>query len=311
MTDEVNNPDILVRSYLLGGLTEAQREEIERRVFTDPEYSEKVELIEEELIDEFVDGRLPEKEREAFAVHLLANPHLRLDVGIVGKLKQHGAVASSPVTTSAATGVAVEPEPGPGRFVLWLRRFRMPLAATCAALLLITAGILLWRNLEARRFEQQIIYDRSRSEIIDREVARLNAPGDEVAAGAALEAMASPSTRAELSPGVSRGGAQDRAAYPTLSPRPGAAYARLRLKLEPSMAGFQSYRARFKSVDGGVSFEADLRPSLEEEGLGLWVTLPLGVLPNGDYQVELDGRRDGGPPQELPNHYYTFRITGR
>jgi hypothetical protein len=80
--------------------------------------------------------------------------------------------------------------------------------------------------------------------------------------------------------------------------------------LEPAAAEFPSYHARFKSVDDGVSFEADLRPTLEEGKPGLWVTLPLGVLPKGDYQVELSGRR-AGPPVELPDHYYQFRIAGR
>lgn len=306
MTDEVNNSDLLVRLYLLGGLTPLQREQIERRVFTDPEYRERVELIEEELVDEFADGGLPEEEQGAFAVHLLDNPNLRLDVGIVEELKRHAA-APAP----AAAGAAVE---APGLFAGWLaamRRFRTPLAVTCAALIVISAVVLLWRDLEVRRFRQQLLYERSRSEKIEKEVARLNTPGDAAAAGAALEALASPSTYAELPPGVSRD-TRDRSAYPSLAPPPGAAYARLRLKLEPAAAGFQSYRARFKSVDEGVQFEADLRPTLEEGRPSLLVTLPLGVLPDGDYQVELSGRRDAaGPLEELPDHYYSFRIVGR
>lgn len=311
MTHEIDNSDLLVRRYLLGGLTPPQREQIERRVFTDPEYRERVELIEEELVDEFVDERLSEEERGAFAAHLRANPNLRLDVGIVKELKRHAA-ARSHAPAGAAAEAPAEPEPEPRLFAGWLaalRPFQTHLAVTSVVLLAILAGVLLWRGLEARRLEQELLYARSRSEKVEREVARLNAAGDEAAARAALAAMASPSTHAELQPGVSRN-ARDGAAYPSLSPPSGAAYARLRLKLEPA-ADFQSYHARFKSVDDGLSFEADLRPTLEEGRPGLWVTLPLGVLPNGDYQVELSGRLAAGPPVELPNHYYYFRIAGR
>lgn len=306
MTDEVNNTDLLIRRYLLGGLSPLQREQIEQRVFTDPEFREQVELIEEELVDNFVDRALPDEEQAAFSAYLLANPHLRLDVGIVEELKLHAA-RPSPAVAEAPS------ESGPGLFASWLaalRRFRTPLAVTCAALILVSAAVLIRRDLETRRLEQQLLTKRSRSEKIGREVARLNAPGDETAASAAREAMASPTTHAELTPGVSRD-AGDKSAYPSLAPATGAAYARLRLKLEPAATGFPSYIARFKSVDDGARFEADLPPTTEDGRLGLWVTLPIGVLPDGDYQVELSGRDAAGRLTELPDHYYSFRIVGR
>ncbi|MET0645724.1 MAG: hypothetical protein ABW208_03830 [Pyrinomonadaceae bacterium] len=304
MTDDVNNSDLLLRRYLLGGLAPGEREQIEQRVFIDPLYREKVQLIEEELVDEFVDGNLTGEERAAFAAHLRVNPSLRLDVGIVEELKRHTA------PRPAAAGVA---EFAPSRWAVWLaalRRFRTPLAVTCLALLVGGAALLFWRNLETRRLEQQLLYERARRDGIEREVARLNAHEGEAGAGAALEAMASPATRAELAPGVSRD-ARDGAAYPTLAPPPGAAYARLRLRLEPAAGGYQIYLARFKTVDNGVRFEADLRPTLEDGAPGLWVTLPLGVLPDGDYQIELSGRDAAGRLVELPEHYYSFRIIRR
>lgn len=309
MTDEPNNSELLVRRYLLGGLTPQQREQIEQRVFTDCQFREKVELIEEELVDEFVEGGLPEEERATFAARLLVNPHLRLDVSIVEELKRHAALGAG---AAAVAGPPVEPVREPARLAAWLaalRRFRTPVAVTCAALLVISAA-LLWRTFESRRLRQQMLYERALSDRVGVEVARLNAAGDEAAVNAAGEAMASPSTHAELTPGVSRD-ARDKSAYPTLAPPPGAKYARLRLKLEQAAGGYRGFLARFRNVDNSVRFETDLRLSQEGGGDGLWMTLPLALLPDGDYQIELSGRDDTGRLKELPDHYYSFRLARR
>jgi hypothetical protein len=63
-----------VRDYFLGVLPEKQREEIEQRYFSDDDFHLEVEIVEEELFDDYLRNKLPEPERRLFETHFLASP---------------------------------------------------------------------------------------------------------------------------------------------------------------------------------------------------------------------------------------------
>ena len=63
-----------VRDYLLGVLPEKRREEIEQRFFSDDDFHLEVEIVEEELFDDYLQNKLPEPERRLFETHFLASP---------------------------------------------------------------------------------------------------------------------------------------------------------------------------------------------------------------------------------------------
>lgn len=63
-----------IRDYLLGVLPEKQREEIEQRLFSDDDFHLEVEIVEEELFDDYLQNRLLELERRLFETHFLASP---------------------------------------------------------------------------------------------------------------------------------------------------------------------------------------------------------------------------------------------
>lgn len=63
-----------IRDYLLGVLPEKQREEIEQRFFSDDDFHLEVEIVEEELFDDYLQNRLLEPERRLFETHFLASP---------------------------------------------------------------------------------------------------------------------------------------------------------------------------------------------------------------------------------------------
>jgi hypothetical protein len=69
-----------IRDYLLGVLPEERREKIEQRFFSDDDFHLEVEIVEEELFDDYLQNRLPEPERRLFETHFLASPlrHQRL-----------------------------------------------------------------------------------------------------------------------------------------------------------------------------------------------------------------------------------------
>jgi hypothetical protein len=63
-----------IRDYLLGVLPEKQREEIEQRFFSDDDFHLEVEIVEEELFDDYLQTKLPGPERRLFETNFLASP---------------------------------------------------------------------------------------------------------------------------------------------------------------------------------------------------------------------------------------------
>ncbi|MFN0102579.1 MAG: hypothetical protein ACKV2U_10875 [Bryobacteraceae bacterium] len=65
----------LIISYLLGQLEGPAKEEFEERYFTDAEFFEELQSVENELIDDFLQKRLPAGQRSQFEKFFRANPH--------------------------------------------------------------------------------------------------------------------------------------------------------------------------------------------------------------------------------------------
>ncbi len=65
-----------IRRYLLGQLDEREREAVEARLFAEAEFLELVEAEEEELLDQYVAGRLTAEERKAWESYRAARRDL-------------------------------------------------------------------------------------------------------------------------------------------------------------------------------------------------------------------------------------------
>src|SRR2546430_938249 len=63
-----------IKKYLLGQLAGADLAEIERRVLTDDEFYEEVQIMEDELVDEYINSELSPDERHLFERNFLADP---------------------------------------------------------------------------------------------------------------------------------------------------------------------------------------------------------------------------------------------
>src|ERR1051325_6233046 len=63
-----------IRNYLLGILPEERREATEQRFLNDDDFHLEVEIVEEELFDDYLQNKLPEKERRLFETYFLASP---------------------------------------------------------------------------------------------------------------------------------------------------------------------------------------------------------------------------------------------
>jgi hypothetical protein len=78
----------LFRRYVLGAATDAERDSIERAYFEHADGLDAVSAAEDDLIDDYLSGRLGRDERERFEHHYLATPDHRRRVAVVRAIRQ-------------------------------------------------------------------------------------------------------------------------------------------------------------------------------------------------------------------------------
>jgi CHAT domain-containing protein len=92
--------DVLIRRYLLGQLSEDEREHVEKRLMTDNELYDRVLLAEDEMVEEYLQGKLPERDRQAFEASYLATADGREQLSFEQGLRKYVS------TRAAAQGLA-------------------------------------------------------------------------------------------------------------------------------------------------------------------------------------------------------------
>jgi len=99
--------EALIRQYLLGNMAEAQKLELEERFVCDPNVLEMVEIIENDLIEEYLDKELSDKDRQRFETYFLAAPQRREQLKIEKALreKRPPRILSNPYFMMAAAAV--------------------------------------------------------------------------------------------------------------------------------------------------------------------------------------------------------------
>jgi len=63
--------EVTIRNYLLGQLSDEDREEFERRYFSDEELFDELQAAEDDLIDDFLSGNLSQAEVDMFQQNFL------------------------------------------------------------------------------------------------------------------------------------------------------------------------------------------------------------------------------------------------
>jgi hypothetical protein len=313
---------ILIRRYLLGEIAEPDRELIEVRLLTDPQYFNQLVRVEEELTDRYVRRDLSRHEREMFENHFMNAPERRDDVAFAQAL--HSYVSAKAIRSPVAGG--------PRAWTAFLTdlspRWRMArnAALACAALLLTVAvawllmeTARLQRRLaevvaeraESRRLEQeltrrldeqrsrgddlarQLEISRSRLAQLDREIAGLSKAAGSIQAEAGVVSLA-------LFPGLGRDAA-DTAQTRTAILSPGAR----RLRLELGTEGFTRYRAEVLTAEGDLVWSRDaLKERSTRIGKAVVITLPVALLTKNSYLVTLSGAAAGDNYARIGSYYF-------
>jgi tetratricopeptide (TPR) repeat protein len=152
----------LLRQYLLGApLDAAQQQSIEERLLTDDDFCEEIDIIEDELIEQYLGNELSASERVRFEEDFLNTIERRQKFSVARTVNRYAA-AKTEVRSAPAEEDGVESSTIGARDAendnakvsphvsFWSRRPVVAYAGLAAALAILVAGGLLWRSYSRR-----------------------------------------------------------------------------------------------------------------------------------------------------------------
>jgi hypothetical protein len=145
-----------LKQYLLGALSETETERLDELSLTDDEVVEALQVVEQDLVDAYVQDELSETARAQFKSYYLASPRRRQKVAFAQAF-QAQAVKSPASRAQTETAAEVVPQPkGRSWFSTW-RGFNASRpawqwgAAVAALVLLVTGSWLLFEHMRPRQ----------------------------------------------------------------------------------------------------------------------------------------------------------------
>lgn len=290
MREESDN-DKVIRRLLLGSSDEEERSGVEERFMIDPEYRERALMVEEDLIEDYLDGSLSESERERFRTHFLSTPQQQRKVRVARSLRSVAAVegtAHSPPSEEEDP----QPVPWPRRLVAALRLQSPAVYAPLAAALVIALIFGFWWLFEFRQTQQLRAQEEARRLEVERLLARFNDPS-----GVALPEPGAPVFSMALPPVNVRGETK------RLPPQAESVVVELRLLLTADQ--HKSYRATLQRVGGVNQYSVpDLRAVDTPAGRAVPFRIPARLLTPGTYRLTLSGVNAEGRPEGADEYIF-------
>ena len=311
----------VAKRYLLGILSEDERERFEQQYFSDNALFDEIEIAEDELVDRYVRGDLTESDRRLFEQALSSSPRLNDRIEFARLLSSKTA---SPSTLSEK--VKTVSQPG-----FWQRLFApqnqsVRLAYGFAVFLLLIGGVVVitaWMNLrqQSAGLAARDAELRQQQETITRQLTEMRAQNEQRANDLQKRAEDLEAERQSIKQQLeSLDRPQGLIALLTL--RPGAtrsaegrshftldrSYATLNLRLELMDSGYPRYRAIVLNPDlKPVSKLQTLTPKSTASGKFLNLSLPLKSISPGDYLVRVEGIDKSGKIDPVDD--YPFQLT--
>ncbi len=300
----MENKDLL-RRYLLGSLSEGEREEMERVHTTNDAHSEALQSAENDLIDAYVCQELSAEQRLQFESHFLDSPERRTRVEIARMLM------SSEIREKVPVGPILE-EKVPPIGLRWLFSLATGFAAAGAAVALIFFMV------QNQRLRNELVLSRSAQTELQNRIDTLQQQKTQgallaQAQGEHANLPASPVVSLMLSPGLLRrsGGSQQSS---VLALPPDASAVVLMLRLEPTGFATSSetksarYDVVLETVEGrklrvlrGLG-----RRQAPDGGTMVSARFPSQLFSDGDYLVTLLLLTAEGERKELAS--YSFSV---
>ena len=285
---QVESKETLVR-YILGELSQEEREALEQRYFVNDEVWAELQAAETDLIDSYLRNELSVPQRDHFEQYFLASPRRRRRLEFA-RIQR----ASSAVLDEERAAL----EPAKARtYGLALRLgFAVAMIVLMAALVVIAMQNFKLRaalnrmNLEQTTLRQQV------AQLQQQVASRVQGQSS-----AELLSQDLPTISLLLTPGELRG--------PTPSPvlPLSAVPSNILLLLELREDRFPSYEVSLSTVEGKQIYKLEALKSIQSSAAGpvVAVKLPSKLLPRGDYIAALSGRSQTGKSETIDAFTFT------
>lgn len=260
----------LVREYLLGFLPGEERERIERRFLADSEFESFVNLVEDEIIDEYLDdaGDLTEGDRRAIEDHFLRPPERQRKLAFARMLRSR--------LQSKEDDAGIRPlVPPPLRPPL----FSAGASAALLALVIITAGSALYIVVLRRNLQIEVAKQGALQTDLAKKQERIESLEERVRAtqsGTELLAV-------DLNAAASRGASDE----PRITLHPETRWIEARIPLVDEPAPYSVAIRTAQDVE--VLSIHGLKPETSHGGSQLAFPIPAQLLPPGEYTATLSG----------------------
>lgn len=260
--------DALLRQFLLGRVTDEERQRIESLFLTDAEAKERIIAAEQELIDDYSEGALTTEDRKQFHLHYAQTPEQQRKLRIARLINEWAAAKTA------------TPQPVLDRGSRWpivgqllSSRAALVTSIALAAMILIVATVWLWGVMEQR----------NRRLAVEQELAELNSPSE-------LREPSSQTPSLDLSPMTVRGAE----AQVEVKLSPGIRIVELRLPWIQKER-HPIYQAEVRPVGTDESFTIRNLEAQNDRGYLIRLRLPTNLLKRGQYKIRLTGiDGDGG-----------------
>lgn len=316
--------DMIVQ-YLLGNLPEEEQVEIEDRAFQDQQFLQNMLDVENDLIDEYVRGKLSAAERRQFEGRFLASAERQRKVKFAMALASvtpefasrkedaRSVTARAPISWQSAPMTLLRALSPATRFSL-----------AAAALLIVIGGP--WLIIESFRLrdelraeqqsrqhqqqtlQQQIDDERARSEDLaarlqreQRERERSEQLLNELERQQEPKAQSQPTlVSLALISGIPRGSG----ARPKLVLQQSTRLARLQIEIEPTDE-YNSFRVELRTQAGQQVWTRDNLSARTLRGArAVILNLPASTLRAGEYELTLKGATSGGTVENIGYYYF-------
>src|SRR5205807_5864711 len=274
-----------VRKFLLGTLPPQDCEELEEKLFANEEFVRLIDLVEDEIIDEYVDGSLSPEDRKAVESYFLRPPNrqqkLKFARMLRSQLREDAKFQVMPARTSSPPRRA------------W---FYWTAAGAVAAMLVATASLTIYTAKLRRDVETESARNRKDQDNLAQEQAlnaTLRKEADALRSQINTSGSAQSSYFTLVPSSVLAMGPND---LPVFSAHPGKM---LRLKIPLSDMPRQPYQV---SLQAANHKELWSRPSVKPAGNELIVPVQYNKWQKGDYLVVLTGTL--GNPNPMATYYF-------
>jgi hypothetical protein len=307
-----------IRQYLLGELSEPEQVEIEDLAFEDQNVLEQILAVEQDLIDDYVSGDIPEERRQSFQKHFLASAERKKKVAFAKAL---AAVVNE--TPAPAFDVATVPS--------WRTKlaafFTSPATAysfAAAALLLFFVGS--WLVVDRIRLRSEIAQLRTAQESqtaqnrqLEKDLANQRLQNQELMANRGTPPQQTPTPEIQpksppqpttptspvvvalsLLPGISRGSNS----LPQVTIAKDVSLVKLQIGIDPH-ENYRRYRVELRTENGRqVLAQGHLSARVGSHGRSIPLSVPASALGIGRYELALQGITESGTTEDVGFYYF-------